>query len=78
MGTVRTEATDRKRKLLIVLGFLIAIVGAVACPHQSPTCGPDVSLGSYARRSSIGVLVPLKSGKSSRFQVEPLEVADER
>jgi len=36
MATVRMEATDRKWKLLIVLGFLIAIVGAVALPGYQP------------------------------------------
>jgi hypothetical protein len=36
MATVRMEATDRKWKLLIALGVLIAIVGAVALPGYQP------------------------------------------
>ena len=35
MASVRTEATDRKWKLLIVLGFLIAIVGGIVMPGEA-------------------------------------------
>jgi hypothetical protein len=68
MATVRTEATDGKWKLLIILGFLIAIVGGIVMPgvaaaqsfSYSDACGVYATMlqdASFLNREEIRVRI---------------------